>query len=147
MLLHPQLNPYVPEERKELERRITTMESLPDQRPGPMVSPLYGEEWDTLRRMVLQQAQHQCQRCGKRIRGRTAHVHHRQKRKVYKSRSQANLMENLIALCPACHRAAESQLENEGLESKRVYRGGEPDASNDARPVRRGGWGNVPIER
>jgi group II intron reverse transcriptase/maturase len=147
VFLHPQLNPYVPEERKKLERRTPTVESLPDQRPEPMVSPIYGEEWDTLRRMILEQAQHQCQRCGKRIRGRSAHVHHRQKRKAYKSRSQANLMENLIALCSACHRAAENLLENEGLESKRVYRGGEPDAPKSARPVRRRGWGNTLAER
>ena len=104
---HPQLNPYVPEEREILEKRVGTLELPPDQIPGPAVNSEYGLEWETLRRSVLENAGYHCRLCGKPIKGRKAHVHHRQKRKGYKSRKQANLLENLIALCPTCHKRVE----------------------------------------
>ena len=108
-LFHPQLNPYVPEEREILEKRVGTLQPPPDQLPGPMVDPEYGIEWGTLRQTVLDKAGQRCHLCNKSIKGRTAHVHHRKKRNRFKSRKQANLLENLIALCPSCHRRAERQ--------------------------------------
>lgn len=105
--LHPQLNPYVPKEREVLEKRIGVLQPPPDLLPGPMVNVEYGAEWETIRKVVLENSGHRCQLCGKQIKGRQAHVHHRQKRKAFKSRKQANLLENLIALCPSCHNRAE----------------------------------------
>ena len=107
--LHPQLNPYVPEERAILERRIGLLEPSPDPISKTPDNARYGKEWKTIRRTVLEDAEYRCQQCGVSIRGRQAHVHHREKRKQYKSRKQANMLENLVALCPSCHRRADRQ--------------------------------------
>jgi hypothetical protein len=107
--LHPQLNPYVPEEREILEKWIGQLELPPNQElPGPKVDVDYGPEWGVIRRTVLHNQGHRCWECGKPISGRKAHVHHRRKLKTFKSRKQAHLLENLIALCPPCHTRAES---------------------------------------
>ncbi len=112
---YPQLHPYIPEQRATLEKRVGQLELPPDLLPGVAFNPEYGEEWNTLRRTVLRNAGHRCYRCQKRINGRTAHVHHRERRKSYKIRRQANLLENLIALCPVCHSWAEGKSANEAL--------------------------------
>ena len=106
---HPQLNPYIPEEREILEKRVGTLMPPHDQIPGPMYNPEYGMEWETLRRTVLERAGHRCHGCGKPVRDRQAHVHHRRKRKRFKSRKKANMLENLVALCPSCHKRAEQE--------------------------------------
>jgi RNA-directed DNA polymerase len=107
--LHSQLNPYVPAERTVLEKRTGALETSPDPPPTSRTNPDYGIEWETLRRAVLEKAGHRCQQCGQVIRERNAHVHHRRKRQWCKSRKQANLLENLVALCPRCHRRADGQ--------------------------------------
>lgn len=106
---YPQLNPYVPAERQELERVIGILEPPPDQLPGLVVNPDYGPEWQTIRREVLLAAGRRCQMCNKPISGRNAHVHHRTKLKDL-PRKQANQLANLVALCPACHSKAERGL-------------------------------------
>ena len=107
--VHPQLNPYVPAERQELERVVGTLEPPPDRLPGPSYNSEYGLEWPAIRREVLQAAGHRCQMCNRRIMGRDAHVHHRTKLKDLK-RKQANLVDNLVALCAPCHSKAERGL-------------------------------------
>ncbi len=106
---HPQLNPYVPAERQELERVIGTLEPPPDQLPGLVFNPDYGPEWQTIRREVLLAAGRRCQLCNRPISGRNAHVHHRTKVNDL-PRKQANQMANLVALCSACHSKAERGL-------------------------------------
>ncbi len=106
---HLQLNPYVPEERQELERRIGTLVPPPDEFPGPIYNPDYGPEWATIRQEVLQTAGHRCAMCHQHISGSNAQVHHRTKLKVSK-RKQAHLLDNLVALCPKCHGKAERGL-------------------------------------
>lgn len=113
--LHPQLNPYVPEQRAILDARIGQLDPPPDQLPGEVYHPEYGAEWSTLRRSVLKSAGYRCWRCQQPISGQTAHVHHRQKRKSFKIRKKANLLENLIALCPTCHKWAEVRTINTPL--------------------------------
>ena len=107
--LHPQLNPYVPEERQQLEKVVGNLEPPPDQLPGPIWNPDYGIEWPTIRREVLLAAGYRCQMCNQHIMGRNAHVHHRTKLRHLK-RKQANLVDNLVALCPSCHSKAERGL-------------------------------------
>jgi RNA-directed DNA polymerase len=107
----PQLNPYVPAERARLERQVGQLEPPPDQLPGAVYNPEYGVEWDTLRRDVLERAGYRCWQCQRPVKGRTAHVHHRQKRKGFKNRKQANLLDNLVPLCPVCHKIADRQNE------------------------------------
>jgi len=107
--LHPQLNPYVPAEREALEKVIGILDPPPEQLPMPIYKPLYGSEWATLRREVLEMAGHRCQMCNQHIVGRDAQIHHRTKLKG-SNRRQANLLENLVALCPSCHSKAERGL-------------------------------------
>ncbi|CAG0937176.1 Group II intron-encoded protein LtrA [Thermoflexales bacterium] len=104
-MLYPRLNPYVPQEREILEKRGQPRALPPDQET--LTAKEYGLEWRTLRRHLLAQAEYRCQQCGKPVRGRQAHVHHKVKLVQFKSRRQANLLENLIVLCPSCHKQIE----------------------------------------
>jgi Group II intron, maturase-specific domain/HNH endonuclease len=108
--LHPQLNPYIPSERAQLDRDRGLTQLLIDiERDAPKDNPDYGVEWRMLRREVLTRAGHRCQRCRRSVAGRLAHVHHLHKLKQAPSRRRANLLENLIALCPQCHRREERE--------------------------------------
>lgn len=100
---HPQLNPYLPEEREKLEKRVGQLELPPDQHPGETYSPEYGWEWQIVRQYVLEMHDHRCYRCQKRIKGKMSHVHHRKKLRNHRSRQQANMVENLVPLCSSCH--------------------------------------------
>ena len=112
---HPQLNPYVPEERRKLEALKGLGEFLAEYRQNePVINEDYGPEWNVIRQTVLEDADHKCERCGQAIQGRTAHVHHIVPLKQAKSRKQANRRENLISLCPTCH----SRAEREGKERR-----------------------------
>lgn len=98
-----QLNPYIAEERERLERK-GMMPSLPA-KPSPY--PEYGAEWTEIRRVVLNRDGGKCRRCGKKVSGGTAHVHHRSKFRDCKRKRQANRLDNLITLCTKCHSQAE----------------------------------------
>lgn len=101
---HPQLNPYVPEEREKLEQKRALKTVLDDiQLSEPKVNPDYGPEWDVVRQTVLEQSGYTCSACGRSIRGRNAHVHHVTALKRVKSRRKAHYLENLVALCRTCH--------------------------------------------
>jgi len=100
---HPQLNPYIPEEREKLEKRIGQLELPPSQFPDEEYRSDYGWEWRITRQYVLDLYDHRCHRCQEKIKGLKAHVHHRRKIKNIKSRQQANLIDNLVPLCPSCH--------------------------------------------
>lgn len=110
---HPQLHPYVPEQRARLEKVVGQLELPPDQRVGDELRSEYGWEWHTLRQHVLSQAGNRCWRCQKRIKGRQAHIHHRVKLRYFKNRRQANLIDNLVPLCSACHVWAERQRDSQ----------------------------------
>jgi RNA-directed DNA polymerase len=100
---HPQLNPYIPEERENLEKRIGQLELPPSQFPDEEYRSDYGWEWRITRKYVLDLYDHRCHRCQQKVNGLKAHVHHRKKFKHIKSRQQANLIDNLVPLCPSCH--------------------------------------------
>jgi RNA-directed DNA polymerase len=106
--LHPQLNPYVPEERTKLDMLRGLQDLFADlAKNDPKVNEDYEPEWGEARYEVLTDAGFICERCGRPIYGRTAHVHQKIPLQQSKTRRQANLLENLTALCPTCHKRVE----------------------------------------
>jgi RNA-directed DNA polymerase len=106
--LHPQLNPFVPEERKQLEERRVLIKHLENIERGEFtVNWEYGPEWRAVRQEILTRSDYTCISCGRHIQGRQAHVHHLTKIRQAKSRHKANLIDNLVSICPKCHFRAE----------------------------------------
>lgn len=68
----------------------------------------YGPQWNKLRSIVRQRDQYICQVCGAPEQTKNHHVHHKVPYKMFDSPDRANQLENLITLCPNCHRRAES---------------------------------------
>jgi DEAD/DEAH box helicase domain-containing protein len=69
----------------------------------------YGPDWKTLTETIKARDNHSCRHCGvheKFLRG-GLHVHHKVPFKQFSDPAAANDPENLVTLCPACHRAAE----------------------------------------
>ncbi len=70
----------------------------------------YGPAWPTIRRLVLQRDNFTCQACGQLERDQPFHVHHKTPFRSFASAEQANQMENLVTLCPVCHKKAEASI-------------------------------------
>ena len=68
----------------------------------------YGPNWDQQRKLARQRDQYTCQLCGMPEKGSNHHVHHKIPFRQFTSYEQANRLENLITLCPACHQKAEN---------------------------------------
>lgn len=68
----------------------------------------YGPQWPGLRRQVRERDKYRCQACGVVEDGRSHDVHHLQPFRSFHSREEANRLENLVTLCPTCHRKAET---------------------------------------
>lgn len=108
--LHPQLNPFFSEERKQLDedRRLKRLlYDIKRYRP-PEFNPDYGVEWLVVRIKALQDSQGRCARCHrglKAIRYSDARLvgHHTVPIKCFDRTSSGNLLENVIPLCPRCH--------------------------------------------
>ncbi|MCO5192454.1 MAG: DEAD/DEAH box helicase [Anaerolineae bacterium] len=79
----------------------------------------YGPNWQTQRRQALNRDSHRCRTCGAAAKdGRTLHVHHIRPIRDYgyipganDAYLQANQLDNLITLCPSCHRQAEASVQ------------------------------------
>jgi DEAD/DEAH box helicase domain-containing protein len=76
----------------------------------------YGPNWQTQRQRALERDAHQCRTCG--ADGPGLHVHHIRPFKEYgyirginDHYRTANRLENLITLCPSCHRQAEASVQ------------------------------------
>lgn len=67
----------------------------------------YGPNWKVIREKVLTRDDYKCQSCGKRDRLLLLHVHHKIPFKSFTSIEKANSLDNLITLCPDCHKLAE----------------------------------------
>ncbi|GAP14690.1 distinct helicase family with a unique C-terminal domain including a metal-binding cysteine cluster [Longilinea arvoryzae] len=67
----------------------------------------YGPNWNALRQIVRQRDHFTCQMCGAVETDRAHHVHHKIPLRSFASLEQANALDNLITLCPSCHRKAE----------------------------------------
>jgi len=70
----------------------------------------YGPHWEQIRNAVRQRDQFRCQVCGSPESGKAHHVHHKNPLRNFQSKDEANRMENLITLCPNCHKMAESNV-------------------------------------
>jgi DEAD/DEAH box helicase domain-containing protein len=70
----------------------------------------YGPTWGALRKLVLRRDEFRCRLCGTKDNGQGLHVHHKIPFRRFDSPEQANQLENLITLCPTCHREAEVNL-------------------------------------
>ncbi len=71
----------------------------------------YGPDWSRQRAAVLQRDQHACRHCGTKAgQGTKLHVHHLVPFRAFASARDANRPENLVTLCPACHRLAEQSV-------------------------------------
>ena len=68
----------------------------------------YGHNWKIQRERARARDNYQCQICGVQEINRSHHVHHKSPFRTYQSFEMANQLENLITLCPACHRKAEA---------------------------------------
>jgi DEAD/DEAH box helicase domain-containing protein len=67
----------------------------------------YGPNWPAQRNQARARDGYRCQNCGAPEQGRAHHVHHKIPFRGFASYLQANQMDNLVTLCPACHRRAE----------------------------------------
>ncbi len=70
----------------------------------------YGPEWDKIRARVITRDGDRCQVCGTSGSLRPLHVHHIQPFRSFTSLETANQLQNLIMLCPTCHRQAETSV-------------------------------------
>ncbi len=70
----------------------------------------YGSDWDKIRQHVLNRDGRRCQVCGAADSVRPLHVHHIQPFRRFTNLESANQLQNLITLCPTCHRKAESSV-------------------------------------
>jgi len=75
----------------------------------------YGPNWQTQRAKALERDGRRCQICGAGGDSITLHVHHKRPfrefsyvRDVNENYLDANKLENLVTLCPSCHRQAEA---------------------------------------
>jgi DEAD/DEAH box helicase domain-containing protein len=75
----------------------------------------YGPNWSEQRRLALERDDYRCRTCGAEARpGNGLHIHHLRPFREYgyvpgknDAYRQANDIENLVTLCPSCHRRAE----------------------------------------
>ena len=68
----------------------------------------YGPGWNALRQRVRARDGYRCQVCGLPETDRAHDVHHKVPFRAFASPEQAHQLQNLVTLCPACHRRAEA---------------------------------------
>ncbi len=75
----------------------------------------YGPNWPQQRQLVLERDNHRCRTCGASAEEFLLHVHHIRPFREYgyvpgrnENYRQANQIDNLVTLCPSCHRRAEA---------------------------------------
>jgi DEAD/DEAH box helicase domain-containing protein len=68
----------------------------------------YGPNWQVQRQAARQRDNFTCQVCGIREGDRMLEVHHKNPFRTFASYKEANKVDNLITLCPNCHRRAET---------------------------------------
>lgn len=68
---------------------------------------IYGKNWDKQRQLARERDHYTCQICGVLEKEKAHDVHHKIAFRNFKDSLQANQLENLITLCPSCHKRAE----------------------------------------
>lgn len=67
----------------------------------------YGTNWENQKRLARQRDHYRCQLCGVPEIEKAHHVHHKIPFRQFVDPQEANRLENLITLCPSCHRKVE----------------------------------------
>ena len=70
----------------------------------------YGPDWPRIRLAVRTRDEFLCRVCGAPENGREHDVHHKIPFRAFSSIAEANRMDNLITLCPSCHRKTEQNV-------------------------------------
>jgi DEAD/DEAH box helicase domain-containing protein len=70
----------------------------------------YGSNWQVQKNLARQRDHYRCQSCGLPEKGQAHHVHHKIPFRLFANSEEANCLENLITLCPACHRKVEGMV-------------------------------------
>lgn len=70
----------------------------------------YGSFWKKIRIEILERDQFECQICGLHSDSGSLHIHHKIPFRTFNNPGEANRSENLITLCPNCHRIAEQNV-------------------------------------
>ncbi|NSW51599.1 MAG: DEAD/DEAH box helicase [Anaerolineae bacterium] len=71
----------------------------------------YGPAWNAIRTLVKRRDQFRCQLCGVPEGGEISlHVHHKIPFRAFSNAMEANRLDNLVSLCPACHQEAEKNV-------------------------------------
>lgn len=68
----------------------------------------YGPGWSALRRQIRERDGYRCQACGILEAGREHDVHHKIPFRTFVTAQEANQLNNLVTLCPTCHRRVET---------------------------------------
>lgn len=71
----------------------------------------YGKGWGKLRLSILKRDNYRCQMCNVILESKDLHVHHITPYRSFQNPESANIPENLVSLCPSCHRRAEQSLQ------------------------------------
>jgi DEAD/DEAH box helicase domain-containing protein len=70
----------------------------------------YGANWEKQKRLTRQRDKFRCQLCGMPEKEHAHHVHHKIPFRQFSTPEEANKLENLITLCPSCHRKVEDSV-------------------------------------
>lgn len=70
----------------------------------------YGPDWKMIRKAVIERDHHECTLCHTKESLSMLHVHHIKPFRTFADKSKANAPENLITLCPECHRRIEQNV-------------------------------------
>lgn len=87
------------------EQTVNRLKDSGSWNSGP---PNYGSRWGEVREQVLERDQNRCQVCGARWDQTQLHIHHKQPLRTFHTPQEAHYPENLITLCPRCHRRVEA---------------------------------------
>lgn len=69
---------------------------------------VYGADWPQQRQAALARDEYRCRFCGAPEGESPHHVHHKKPLRAFNSLQEANRLDNLVTLCPTCHRLAEN---------------------------------------
>ena len=70
----------------------------------------YGTNWEKQKVLAKRRDNFTCQVCGKNSSNVNLHVHHKTPIRLFQEVEFANHLENLVTLCPECHRFAENRV-------------------------------------
>jgi 5-methylcytosine-specific restriction endonuclease McrA len=99
---------------REASKELFAGDANPVWRGG--YEPYYGPNWDEQRREAIERDGHECQDCGTHAddMDRSPDVHHKKRLGWYKEEydrpewwERGNALDNLVTLCPSCHRERE----------------------------------------